>query len=243
MKATIGLDAGHGGNSSGTYSVNTAKDGLFEKDYALELVRMINEKLVEHGFKTVLTRTADYNPGNVSQRAQKCVNAKCDYAVSIHFNGFGNESANGTEVFVPFGEKYAQIEAGFRTVLAKYFKERTPFARANSYYDRNDVFDKKLNMITKRFDAWDNQKDYFGFVRTAWEQGLSADLLEICFLTNPEDFSTYIENREEIAAGLARAIVEGFGEKWHGGENKTEKLKPKINPYGKSKDGFLNLRR
>ena len=31
MKATIGLDAGHGGSSTGTYSVNTVKDGLFEK--------------------------------------------------------------------------------------------------------------------------------------------------------------------------------------------------------------------
>ena len=109
----IGLDAGNGGDSSGTYSVNTKKDGLFEKDFALELCKMINEKLVEHGFKTVLTRTADYNPGNVMKRAQMCINAKCDYAVSIHFNGFVNESANGTEVFVPYGEKFANIEAGY----------------------------------------------------------------------------------------------------------------------------------
>ena len=55
----IGLDAGHGGESSGTYSVNTANDGLFEKDFTLELVKAINSRLVEHGFKTVLTRTAD----------------------------------------------------------------------------------------------------------------------------------------------------------------------------------------
>ena len=210
----IGLDAGHGGDSSGTYSVNTKKDGLFEKDFALELCKMINNKLVEHGFKTVLTRTADYNPGNVRKRAQMCINAKCDYAVSIHFNGFKNESANGTEVFVPYGEKFANIEAGYLKCLKKYFKVRAPFARANSFYDRNDVFDKKLNEQTKRFDAYDEQKDYFGFIRTCWENGVSADLLEICFLTNPQDFKAYTENKEDIADGIARAIVEGFGRKY-----------------------------
>ncbi len=30
MKAKMGIDAGHGGSSSGTYSVNSVKDGLFE---------------------------------------------------------------------------------------------------------------------------------------------------------------------------------------------------------------------
>lgn len=225
----IGLDAGHGGNSSGTYSVNTVKDGLFEKDYALELVKKIDSKLVEHGFKTVLTRTADINPGNVSRRAQICADAKCDYAVSIHFNGFENKSANGTEVFVPYGEEFANIEAGYKTALAKFFKERAPFARSNSYYDRNAVFDKKLNIVTKRFDAAANEKDYFGFIRTAWEQGLSADLLEICFLTNPEDFKTYTENIDAIADGIAKAIVEGFGVKY----GKKPKVKPNLPPLPK----------
>lgn len=210
----IGLDAGHGGDSSGTYSVNTAKDGLFEKDFALELTKAINSRLVEHGFKTVLTRTADYNSGNVTKRAQMCINAKCDYAVSIHFNGFKNESANGTEVFVPYGEKFANIEAGYFKCLKKYFNIRAPFARANSFYNRNDVFDKKLNEQTKRFDAYDEQKDYFGFIRTCWENGLSADLLEVCFLTNPQDFKVYTDNFDDIADGIAKAIVEGFGKKY-----------------------------
>ena len=169
-----------------------------------------------------------FNPGTVNDRAKMMVRAKADFALSIHFNGFGNESANGTEVFVPYGEKYAQIETGFKTVLAKFFKERKPFARASNFYDRNDIFDKKLNEQTKRFDAYDAQKDYFGFVRTCWESGISADLLEICFLTNPQDFKAYTEHVDEIAEGLARAIVEGFGRKFVSGGTKTEKPKPRI---------------
>ena len=38
-KVLIGLDAGHGGSSSGTYSVNSSKDGLFEYVYPFDEVK------------------------------------------------------------------------------------------------------------------------------------------------------------------------------------------------------------
>ena len=73
MAITIGLDPGHGGSSSGTYSINSKKDGLFEKHYTLEIALLVEKVLIEHGFKTVLTRRTDTNPGNVSKRAEKLV--------------------------------------------------------------------------------------------------------------------------------------------------------------------------
>ena len=229
MKAIIGIDAGHGGSSSGTYSVNTVYDGLFEKDFALEQALLVEKHLLRNGFGVIMTRRSDKNPGNVNDRAKICVNGNCDFALSIHFNGFGTESANGTEVFVPYQEKIAEVETGFYNVLGKYFKRRTPFARSNNYYNRNEIFDKKLNSEKRRFDAFSGEKDYFGFVRNCWENGISADLLEICFLTNQNDFKTYIENREEIAEGIAKSIVEGFGEEFVFEEEK-EKIaaKPRI---------------
>lgn len=207
----IGLDAGHGGSSSGTYSVNTTKDGLFEKDYALELCLLVGNALKRNGYDVVFSRIHDINPGNVSQRALKMVRANVDFALSIHFNGFKNTSANGCEVFVPHQERYATIECGFKKVLSKYFKVREPFARSNSYYDKNITFDKKMNTTTNRFDNYDDQLDYFGFIRTCWSGGVSADLLEVCFLTNAEDFNAYIKNKDAIAEGIAKSIVEGFG--------------------------------
>lgn len=221
-KVLIGLDAGHGGSSTGTYSVNTTKDKLYEKDHALELVKLIDERLLANGFNTFLTRTTDTNPGTVSQRATACVNAGCKYAVSVHFNGFGNESANGTEVFVPHKETAAGIETGYYNYLTKFFRERKPFARSNNLNNRNETFDKKLNTATRKFDAVSANSDYFGFIRTAWEKGLSADLLEVCFLTNPQDFKTYTENKEAIADAIARSIVEGYGEKYIGIEKPEE---------------------
>lgn len=214
MSIIIGLDAGHGESSTGTYSINTKKDGLFEKDYALDLCKKVSDRLNEHGIETVLTRTSDINPGDVSDRAKIMLKANCNFALSIHFNGFGSESANGTEVFVPYGEKGAGIEAGFQKYLGEFFKLRAPFARSSNYYDRNDIFDKKLNVLTRKFGAYGIQKDYFGFIRTCWEGGLSADLLEVCFLTNKKDFETYTSKTDEIADAIARSICEGYKIEW-----------------------------
>ena len=231
MSIIIGLDAGHGGSSTGTYSINTAKDGLFEKDYALDLTKKVSDRLNEHGIETVLTRTTDtnvgeeYKGGAVAKRALICTEAKCNYAVSIHFNGFGTESANGCEVFVPYGEKGAGIEAGFQKYLGEFFHLRAPFARSSNYYDRNEIFDKKLNVLTRKFGAYGIQKDYFGFVRTCWENGVSADLLEVCFLTNKKDFETYTSKTDEIADAIARAICEGYKIEWKPKEA-VEPLKP-----------------
>ena len=211
MSIIIGLDAGHGGNSSGTYSCNTTRDGLFEKDHALELTKMVAERLKHNGFGVYMTRTTDVNPGTVSERAEMCVNAGCKYAVSLHFNGFDDKTANGCEVFVPYAEKGAGIEVGYHNYLGKFFKRRAPFARSNSYSNRNEIFNKKLNVSTRKFDAVTSSKmDYFGFIRSAWAKGLSADLLEVCFLTNPSDFKIYTEKKADIADAIARSIVEGY---------------------------------
>lgn len=225
MKAKIGIDAGHGGDSFGTYSVNTKEDGLFEKDFALELALLIEEKLVFNGFGVVMTRRSDTNPGTVFERAKKMAENEVDFALSVHFNGFGKESANGSEVFVPYGEKIADIETGFYKALESFFRIREPFARSSSFFDRNEIFDKKLNRKTKRFEAFSDERDYFGFIRNCREKGISADLIEICFLTNPKDFSVYIKNKDEIAKGIAKSIVEAFGEEYR--EEKTKEKTPR----------------
>ena len=222
MSIIIGLDAGHGGSSTGTYSIKTEKDGLFEMDYALDLTKKVSERLNEHGIETVLTRSTDKNPGDVSERAEMLIKAKCNFALSIHFNGWKDESAKGCEVFVPYGEKGAGIEAGFQKYLGEFFKIRAPFASSSNYYDRNDIFDKKLNVLTRKFGAYGIQKDYFCFVRTCWEGGVSADLLEVCFLTNTKDFETYTSKTDEIADAIARSICEGYKVKWET-EEATEK--------------------
>lgn len=201
---------------------------------------MIDKKLCYNKFETFLTRTKDVECGNVSERAKKCAEAGCDFALSVHFNGFDDKSAKGTEVYVPYEEKVANIEVSFKKVLTSYFKERKPFARSCGPVNKNNILDKKMNSDTKRFEAFESKKDYFGFIRTAWEKGLSADLIEICFLTNQNDFDVYIKNKEEIADGLAKAIVEGFGKTYK--KEVANSPKPKINGSGKLNKNKLDLK-
>lgn len=213
MAVKIGLDAGHGGSSYGTSSIDKNK---YEKHFTLELCQLVKTRLEKNGFEVYMTRTTDTNPGTVSERAQMCMKAGCGYAVSIHFNGFNDKTANGCEVFVPYGEKAAGIEAGYYNYLGEFFKRRAPFARCYDYPNKTTVFDKKLNVSTRKFDAVSNKKDYFGFIRTAWAKGYSYDLLEVCFLTNLKDYNTFVANKAAIADAIARSIVEGYKKTYKG---------------------------
>ena len=216
----IGLDAGHGGSSSGTNSVGSQ----YEKYYTLELCKLVKTRLENNGFDVYMTRTTDTNPGNVSKRAEMCMAAGCGYAVSIHFNGFDDKSANGCEVFVPYGEKSAGIEAGYYNYLGAFFKQRAPFARCYDYPNKTIVFDKKLNTATRKFDAVSTKTDYFGFIRTAWAKGYSYDLLEVCFLTNQKDFETFTNNMGAVADAIARSIVEGYKKTYKGSSATVNKV-------------------
>ena len=242
MKALIGIDAGHGENSTGTYSYTTETDGLFEKDYTLELALLLEKKLLANGFGVVMTRRGDINPGTVVERAKMMIDKKADFAVSIHFNGFDSRTANGCEIFVPYAETSAKIESALYPVFTKFFRERKPFARSNNFSNRNETFDKKINLETKKFDAVSDKKDYFGFIRTCWAGGISADLLEICFLTNPEDLENYRKNKEEIADGIARSIVEAFGEEYITEKEEEIPKKPKVKELLPPLDARMHLR-
>lgn len=217
MNKRIGIDAGHGGGYTGTYSIDSRKDGLFEKHYTLEVARAVRDRLIPYGFEVIMTRENDNRPGDVSQRAKMLASAKCDYAVSIHFNGSENASANGCEVFVPYEATNGIIEAGYQKYLGELFDIRKPFARSNNSLNRNETFDKRLNLNTGKFEAATALKsDYFGFVRTGWADGMQSDLLEICFLTNRKDFEVFTRNKDKVADAIARAIVEGYGFLWDG---------------------------
>lgn len=55
------------------------------------------------------------------------------------------------------------------------------------------------------------QTDYYGFIREAWKYGVSADLIEICFVTNEKDLNTYLDNQDKVADIIASAIYKAFG--------------------------------
>ena len=100
--AVIVIDPGHGGATRvGDSSPNnaTSPSGLLEKDLTLSVARDMMAALAARGHAVTLTREADVNVG-LTARAQVAKAAAADVFVSIHFNGFGDSTVQGTETWV-----------------------------------------------------------------------------------------------------------------------------------------------
>ena len=91
---TVVLDPGHGGFDKG------ARNALgTEKNYALDVARLLRPLLQKKGFKVVLTREHDvFIP--LHMRARIANNTKDSIFVSLHFNATdSNRDATGFEIF------------------------------------------------------------------------------------------------------------------------------------------------
>jgi N-acetylmuramoyl-L-alanine amidase len=92
----IAIDAGHGGNDTGT---ENPRLGLKEKVFNLDVALRLRKLLELHGYKVVLTRDADERVEN-PLRAVIANRARADLFVSIHFNSlFPDTKTSGAEVF------------------------------------------------------------------------------------------------------------------------------------------------
>lgn len=100
--AVVVIDPGHGGTVKvGGSSANnaTSPSGLLEKDLTLAVALHAERALVAHGHTATLTRNGDVNLG-LAARAALARTAQADVFVSIHFNGFGDATVQGTETWV-----------------------------------------------------------------------------------------------------------------------------------------------
>lgn len=91
---TVILDPGHGGYDKGQVS----RYG-YEKDFALDVARMLRPLLQAKGLRVIMTREGDYFVP-LEVRAQIANATRNSIFVSIHFNGTNDDpSATGFEIF------------------------------------------------------------------------------------------------------------------------------------------------
>ena len=188
---TIVIDAGHGGRDGGSVGVN----GTIEKQINLEYANLLKDKLVENGFKVVMTRKNDdglysefaKNKKQSDMKARFVIikNANPNLVISIHMNSFGSSSAKG----------------------------------ATTYYRKNDNSSKICaDLIQKSFYSNGNAKlqnskvgDYYMLNCSYY----TAVLIECGFLSNPEEEK--LLNSEQYKSRLINAIFNGvllyFGNK------------------------------
>lgn len=104
-----------------------------------------------------------------------------DYVLEVHFNAF-NGAGHGTEIYVTTEEKGTTVEQKIVNGIA-----------ALGYSNRGV---KRTNWTV---------------IHTAKRQGVSAALLEVCFIDNQADMDMYHKSKNKIAAAVTNAIVDCFG--------------------------------
>ena len=210
----IVLDAGHGGEDPGA-----SGHGLKEKDVTLDVTLAVGKRLREHGFKVTFTRETDKNVGSASDRGKIMGNVKADYGLSIHVNSAGTKVASGAEILVPMKERYAYVESALKENFSALYKFRKVVSRD---YNTGEFCDRPIS--NRMFDKSYAKKDYYGIIREAWARGLSADIIELFFISNPNDVKFYQAHRQAYIEAIVKSICQGYNIAYVG--PKAEEAKP-----------------
>ena len=194
--ALVVIDAGHGGQDSGT-----VKTGLVEKDLALDVARRLERLLRERGFVIVLTR-ADDSYVSLQERATIANNQPESVFVSIHFDDAGRAAATGIETYY----------AAHRATLPERVASWLPFLQRISA-EPPDVQSQNLAGFiqesvvaqTQATNRGTRQQQFFVVANVRHP----AVLVEGGFLTNKDEALklTVADYREQLAVGIADGIV------------------------------------
>lgn len=119
-KGTIVIDAGHGGEDSGTVGVN----GILEKDVNLDIARLVGAYLEEGGYSVVYTRTDDrllYKPeenikgirkiSDLKNRVEIAEKYPDAVFISLHVNSYGDRKYSGLQVYYSANAEDSRILA------------------------------------------------------------------------------------------------------------------------------------
>lgn len=193
---TICLDAGHGGNDPGKQA-----SGNVEKKYTLKLAEELRDKLVDAGFKVVLTRTTDKSV-ELADRPDFARRKGADLFVSLHFNSFSTGDAQGVEV-------YCLTPAGASSSNARGEGAESTSYPGNKMNSKNMLLAYQLQKNLTRNLGLDDRgvrRARFVVLKTAT---MPAVLIEGGFMTNSEELKRIIdpERRKEMAAAIVDGVL------------------------------------
>ncbi len=187
------IDPGHGGIDGGT----SDSDGLLEKDINLDVSLKLKKELDREGFNVIMTRDKDESLEKYSNikasRYRKDLNARKTIVnennpkafISIHVNSSKRSSARGIQVYYfPTSDESKK--------LAEIICQSIDEVVYEDYLKENDL---KAQAIPENF-----------FILRETEA--SGVLVEIGFITNPEDNKLIKSNKYKKK--IALAITEGI---------------------------------
>jgi len=144
---TIVLDAGHGARDGGSVGTN----GTIEKDINLEYTLALKDKLVEAGYKVILTRKDDEELYSLSAKNKKQSEMKTrlsiikkanpNLVISIHMNSFNDSRASGINTYYRKGDSASEEIANLvQSSFKKYCNTRSEKAKVGDYYILNSSY-------------------------------------------------------------------------------------------------------
>lgn len=175
----IVIDAGHGGDDEGT--VSPTKPSYKEKFLTLSTARLLNQYLLQMGYKTKMTRDQDvFIP--LKTRSDMANSAEPTLFVSVHYNSAPSKEAHGIEVF--------------------YYSAENPRSKASK-----ELASYALQGIIEKTNAKSRgvKAGNYAVIR---ETTMPAILIEGGFLTNQDELQkikdpTYLKR---LAFGIAQGI-------------------------------------
>ncbi|HEY8892926.1 MAG TPA: N-acetylmuramoyl-L-alanine amidase [Clostridium sp.] len=134
-KYKVVLDSGHGGTDPG--AVGPA--GTEEKVIAIAIAIKIRNILVKNGVDVVYTRVTNEQTISLQERCDVSNNAKPDYFVSIHANGFSSPSASGIETYSTGSAAGSKLAQAVQTELIKATGRLDRGIKTAGYYVLNNT--------------------------------------------------------------------------------------------------------
>jgi N-acetylmuramoyl-L-alanine amidase len=194
--AVVVVDAGHGGQDSGTI-----KNGIKEKELTLEVAHRVERLLQERGLVVAMTR-ADDTYVSLQDRATIANNQPEAVFVSIHFDEGGRSAATGVETY------YAAHPVSIPEQVASWL----PFLRHTSSEPPKlesqslaTSIQESLVAYTQAANRGTRPQQFYVIANVRHP----AVLVEGGFLTNKDEVVKLVnaDYREQMAAGIADGIL------------------------------------
>lgn len=178
------VDAGHGGNDIGTYSLDMK---YYEKDINLNIVKYLKKLLDKERIKVYYTRLEDEKI-YLNPRIDLANELKADLFVSVHCNSSDTAEARGCEVL--YGTKNQK----------------------NLAFTSKDLAEICLNAMVKGSNLPNRGLVKGNDIHIIGKAKIPAALVETGFLTNEKDLEYLIEekNQKEMAEYIYQGIMEAF---------------------------------
>ncbi len=214
---TIMIDAGHGGNDSGT----VGKMGTMEKDVTLDIARRLQAQLLKSGrYRILMTREDDITVP-LNKRVEIARAAKADLFISIHLNYLPQKPINMIETYY-FGptsdEKTIRLakqeNAGSEYELSDFREIVEKLGKTMKLQESREFAESIQSNLYSNSRRQNNEIQNFGVKRAPFVVLLGVEvpsvLAEVSCLSNREEEKELSseQHRENIAQYLAAGIYD-----------------------------------